>query len=260
MIMVQALLVAGVPAAEIRCYPLDPRAVYTVRVSLTEPTTCVFPGPLKALVGANVSGKPEDHPGILLAHEAGQEYFSLRSLQSEARGALNVLYRGQVFALAFVTAEEPDRAVVFLEEAPGEAGPPARTPESLRALLAVAKQLGRKHAPGGMTPKFECTEPGTVTPYRSFNAVVEQVVRFEAEDVLVLRVRLQNLSEVAVPYDPAALAVKVGRDFFPASITEASGAIPPAGTSVAYLVVTGGATGRTNLSARETFNVIVPHP
>lgn len=261
MIMVQALLVAGVPAAEIRCYPLDERAVYTVRVSATEPTTCVFPGTLKALVGANVSTKAEDLPGILLSHEAGNEYFSLRAVQPDARGALNVLYRGKVYALAFVAGEEPDRAVVFLDAPPAGGPAPARSPETLRTLLGIAKQLGRKHAAPGMTPKFECVEPGTATAYRAFTAVVEQVVRFDTEDALVFRVRLENKTGNAVAYDPTGLAVRVDREFFPASLVEASGAIPPNGCGLIYLVVAGGENGGSaNLSARETFNVIVPHP
>jgi hypothetical protein len=84
MIMVQALLIAGVEAAEIRAYPLDERSVYTIRLAKGEPTTCVFPGPLKALVGANVSTKVDDAPGILLSHEAGTEYFSLRAVKDDA--------------------------------------------------------------------------------------------------------------------------------------------------------------------------------
>lgn len=107
---------AQAAAAEIRSYPLDERSVYTVRLSREEPTTCIFPGALKAIVGANVSTRIEDNPGVLLSHEAGTEYFSLRALKENATGALNVLFRGRVYALAFATATEADRAVMFLDE------------------------------------------------------------------------------------------------------------------------------------------------
>jgi hypothetical protein len=115
-IFVQAIAVAQAAAAEIRSYPLDERSVYTVRLSREEPTTCIFPGALKAIVGANVSTRIEDNPGVLLSHEAGTEYFSLRALKENATGALNVLFRGRVYALAFATATEADRAVMFLDE------------------------------------------------------------------------------------------------------------------------------------------------
>ncbi len=260
MIMVQALLVAGVPAAEIRCYPLDERSVYTVRLSKDEPTTCVFPAPLKAIVGANVAQSAAEGPGILLSHEAGAEYFSLRLLKEGANGALNVVLRGKVYALAFVAAAEPDRAVVFLDQPVAGPVPQPLSPEVLATLLERTKQHGRA-ASSGMTQKVESATPGNVTAYRAFTATVELVVRYEAEDALVFRVRLDNKLDVAVPYDARGLAVRLGRDFFPAALTEASGAIPPKGSGTIYLVVAGApGGGRANLSVREPFNVIVPHP
>lgn len=262
MIMVQALLIAGVEASQIRAYPLDERSVYTIRLGVNEPTTCVFPGAIKALVGANVSTKAEDAPGILLSHETGSEYFSLRSLKAEAKGALNVIHRGRVYALAFVTAEEADQAVVFLNEPLVGATKEPVSLERLRELIDRAKQLDRLQAVfPGMTSRFERTQPGNVTTYRAFTATVEEVVRFDVEDVVVIRVRLNNTMEVPVPYDPQALAVRVGREVFPAAWAEASGAIPPKASTTIYLAVSGKpGSGRANLSAREVFNVIVAHP
>jgi hypothetical protein len=259
MIMVQALLVAGVPAAEIRSYPLDERSVYTIRVSLTEPTTCVFPGPLKAVVGANVSTKADENPGVLLSHEQGTEYFSLRALKEGATGALNLVYRGKVYALVFVTAAEPDRAVVFLDQPAAGATLPSAPPD-LPALLERAKQHERQPV-AGMTSTVASASPRSTTAYRAFTATIEAIVRFEAEDVLVFRVRLENSLGVPVPYDPTGLAIRLGREFFPAALTDASGAIPPKGSSVIHLVIAGAqGGGRANLSVRESFSVIVPQP
>jgi hypothetical protein len=257
--MVQALLMAGVAGAEIKCYPLDERSVYTVRLSMHEPTTCVFPGALKALVGANVSTKADENPGVLLSHETGTEYFSLRALKEDARGALNLVYRGKVYALAFVTGDEPDRAVVFLDQpVAGGERPPA--PPDLSALLERAKQQNRQ-AMAGMASALECATPGNTTRYRAFTATIESIIRFEAEDALVFRIRLDNALAVPVPYDPRGLAIRLDREFFPAALTDASGAIPPKGTSVFHLVIAGApGGGRANLSVREKFNVIVPHP
>lgn len=262
MIMVQALLIAGVEASQMRVYPLDERSVYSIQLSKGQPTTCVFPGPLKALVGANVSTKVDDSPGILLSHESGSDYFSLRALKDDATGALNVIYRGRVYALAFVAGESADQAVVFLNEpltgTPHE--PP--TTENLRSLLDRAQQLDRlQNLYPGMTSRVDRAQPGNVTHYRAFSATVEEVVRFDAEDVLVLRVRLENTLDVTVPYDPQALAVRVGHEIYPAALTEASGAIPPKSATRVHLVIAGvPGRGRANLTVREIFNVIVPHP
>lgn len=260
MIMVQALLMAGVRAAEIHSYPLDERSVYTIRLSKDEPTTCVFPAPLKAIVGANVSQKVDDAPGILLSHEAGTEYFSLRLLKDGAAGALNVVFRGRVYALAFVAAPEADRAVVFLDEPLAGNPTPPLLRETLAALVERAKQQSRP-ASAGMVSTVTSATPGSVTHYRDFTATIESIVRFETEDALVFRVRLDNKLDVPVPYDPASLAIRLGRDIYPAAFTEGSGAIPPKGSSLLHLAIAGSpGGGRANLPVKEAFSVLVSHP
>lgn len=262
MIMVQALLIAGVEASQIRTYPLDERSVYSIRLAKGAPTTCVFPGPIKALVGANVSTKVDDVPGILMSHEPGTEYFSLRALKDDATGALNVIHRGRVYALAFATGESADQAVIFLNESlvGGSSEPP--TSETLRGLLERAKQLNRLQSLyPEMTARIDRAQPGNVTHYRAFTATVEEVVRFDPEDVVVIRVRLENNLDVPVPYDPQALAVRVGQEVYHAALAEASGSIPPKVATRIHLVISGRpGRGRANLSVRENFNVIVPHP
>lgn len=262
MIMLQALLMIGVRASEIRTYPLDERSVYTVRLSKEEPTTCVFPAPLKAIVGANVSTKVEDAPGILLSHESGTEYFSLRLLKDGANGALNIVFRGKVYALALVTAAEPDRAVAFFDEPLTGGTAQALAPDSLRALVERAKQLDRADAMfAGMASTLEHARPGHVTCYRNFTATVESIARFVPEDTLVFRIRLDAAQRAPVHYDPHGLAIRLDREIFSAAFTEASGAIPANGSAVVYLAICGApGGGRANLSVREKFSVIVPHP
>ena len=259
MIVVQALLMLGVRASEIRTFPLDERSVYTVRLNVAEPTTCVFPGPIRALIGANVSEKPDDNPGVLLAHEAGAEYFSLRLRKDDAVAALNILFRGNVYALRLVGAPEPDRAVVFLDQ-PLSGGTGVRPSlVILRGLLERAKHEERRAPTVGMASAIQRAEPRTRTAYRNFTATVESITRFDAEDVLVFRVRLDNASDALLRYDPAALAVRLDREIFPGALYDASGAIPPNGTSLAYVVVAGAPSGgRANLPVQAEYSVIVP--
>lgn len=261
LILIHALAAAYAAAAPTKSYPLDERTIYTVRLSREEPTTCVFPGALKAIVGANVSTKIEDNPAVLLSHEAGTEYFSLRALKENAVGALNILFRGRVYALSFATTAEADRAVVFMDE-PRNGGPPRKlSSEILRALIERARQQDRPAAQSpGMQVFTDRAQPGCVTAYRNFTATIESITRFEVEDALVFHVKLENSMAVAVPYDPQGLAIRLDREFFPAALAEASGAIPARGVAYAYLVVTGGLAGRANLTVREKFSVIVPRP
>ena len=262
MIMVQALLIAGVAPAAIRTNPLDERSVYTIRLGKDEPTTCVFPAPIKALVGANVSTRPEDAPGVLLSHEPGAEYFSLRALKDNAAGALNVVFRGHVYAVAFATGGEPDQAVVFLDQPLVGEKRQTLTAQTLEELLERAKQHDRLRSQyPGMLSTLDRAQPETPTYYRGFTATIEDVVRFDAEDVLVFRIRMENTRDEPVHYDPKGLAVRLRREIFPAALAEASGAIPPKSSTEVYLVIAGApGRGRTNLSVRDTYNVIVPHP
>ncbi|MDB6094019.1 MAG: hypothetical protein JWM32_1581, partial [Verrucomicrobia bacterium] len=163
MIVLQALLMTGVAEADIRTYPLDARSVYTVTVGVGQPTTCVFPGIIKGLVGANVSMKPEDNPGILLSHAEGTEYFSVRPLKENAAGALNVMFKGQVYPFAFVCGSKPDQAVILLEEAVIGSRRTTIDAAALREFLQRAKQDERLRA---LYPAVETgvqrTTPGTV--------------------------------------------------------------------------------------------------
>lgn len=259
--LICAVAALRVTAAPTKSYPLDERSVYTVRLSREEPTTCVFPGALKAIVGANVSTRIEDNPAVLLSHETGTEYFSLRALKENATGALNILFRGRVYALGFTTTAEADRAVVFLDE-PLNGGVARKLPaETLRALIERARQQDRREViSAGMQVFSDRAQSASVTAYRNFTATIESVTRFEVEDALVFRVRLENPLGTSVPYDPQGLAIRLDREFFPAVFVEASGAIPARGISFAYLVIAGGPAGRANLSVREKFSAIVPRP
>lgn len=259
LILSYTLAAVHVTAAPTKSYPLDERSVYTVRLSREEPTTCVFPAPLKAIVGANASTRIEDNPAVLVSHEAGSEFFSLRALKDEAKGALNILFRGRVYVFALTTEGEADRAVMFQDEPLTGGGPRKLSSETLRALLDRARQRDRATATSpGMDIISDRAEPGLFTAYRNFSATIESVTRFEAEDALVFRVKLENPQGAAVLYDAQGLALRVDREFFPAAWAEASGAIPARGIAFAYLVIAGGPNGRANLTVREKFSVIVP--
>lgn len=260
MIVVEALLMLGVRASEMRVYPLDERTVVTVHLSVTEPTTCVFPAPIKAVVGANVSTKADEGPGILLSHEAGTEYFHLRLLKEGAKGALNVVLRGKVYALV-LAGGEVDRAVVFIDEPLAGGKATEVSEEMLHGLIERAKQVDRGEGPRDLAVTADVARPDRRILYRGFTATIERIVRFEAEDTLVFRVRLETPGDVPVPYDSKALAIRLDRELFPAAVADGSGAIPPRGSSVVWLAIRGTpGGGRANLPVTGDYSVIVPHP
>ncbi len=255
-----ALLLAGFAHAAIRTYPLDERTVYTICLSPEAPTTCVFPGPLTALEGAQIAAKPEEGAPVQLSYQTGADYFSLRAARAGATGALNVVFRAKVYVLRFTTAGEPDRAVTFLDQPlTGSPRPPVTEAELLALIERARDQVHLSAQYPALASTVDHTTPGTVTSYRDFTATVEEVFRFDAEDTLVLCIRLDNAGAAAIRYDPAALGVRVGHEVYPATWADASGAIPPGSTTRVYVAITGSSRGgRANLSVRESFNVLVP--
>ncbi|HRE04182.1 MAG TPA: hypothetical protein PKX00_01140, partial [Opitutaceae bacterium] len=184
-------LVFAASGEAIRTYPLDERIAYTIRVSPGEPTTCLFPGALTALESANLSTRPEDNPPVLLSHQPGTSFFSVRALRAEATAAVNVIYRGRVYVFSFRGSEEADRAVSFFD-APVDVTPVA-TPVLVRSLLDQAKNHALLAAQyPALTVAVERAEPLSVTRYPQFTVTLEEVFRFDAEDTLVFRARAEN--------------------------------------------------------------------
>lgn len=246
----------------IKQHPLDELVPYVIRVSREEPTTCLFPGPLTALEGANISTAASDTPPVLLSYQPGASFFSVRALKEDANAAVNVIFRGKAYALTFRAALQADRTVAFQGEpivTPASAASPL-TPETVRSLLDRAKRhelLAKQHPL--LTRTVERATPGSVTLYPGFTVTVRELFRFGPEDALVFHATVRNTTVQPVRFDPSGVAVRVGADIHPAALTEAEGMVPPEGEATLWFVVAGdGRGGRANLSVHNSFFVIVP--
>lgn len=250
-------LLCAASGEAIRTYPLDERIAYAIRVSREEPTTCLFPGALTALESANLSTKPEDAPPVLLSYQPGTSFFSVRALRADATAAVNVIYRGRVYVFTFRGSEEADRAVSFFE-APA-ASTTVVTPVVVRSLLERAKnhaQLAAQYP--ALTQTVERAEPRSLTRYPGFTVTLEEVLRFDAEDTLVFRARVENPGHAPVRFDSDSLAVRVGPEIYPAALADTTGEIPPRGNTTVWFAVTGApGGGRANLSVQNVFSVLV---
>jgi hypothetical protein len=246
----------------IKRHPLDELVPYVIRVSREEPTTCLFPGPLTALEGANVSTAATDTPPVLLSYQPGASFFSVRALKEDANAALNVIFRGKAYALTFQAAVRADRTVSFQEEPVVTPASPATplTPEAVRSLLDRAKRhelLAKQHPL--LTRTVERATPGTVTLYPGFTVTVHEVFRYGPEDALVFHATVRNTRGQPVHFDPSGVAVRVGATVRSAALTEADGVVPTEGEATLWFVITGdGQGGRANLSVHNSFFVIVP--
>ena len=250
--------------ANVHAYPLDERIVYTVRIGREAPTTCVFPGALTALEGAAVATKSDDNAAVLLSYQPGTDFFSVRALRETATGALNVVFRGQVFALSFTTDGAPDRVVRFLEEspAPGNGAPKPTPADRFAVMIARAKHAAQFAASDpALASTLAHAQPGTVTVYPLFTVTIADVFRFEADDALVFRLRFANDGSAPAAYDAAQLAIRASATIYPAVWCDGSGAVPPRGHTEVFAVIAGApGGGRANLGIGERFSVIAPRP
>lgn len=253
---------AVLEAGPVLRYPLDERAVYTVHVGTEAPTTVMFPGPIGALDAAGISGKPEDQPPVLLSHQAGARFFSVRALRPGAAGAANVVFRDRVFAFVFTASGEPDRTVTFHEAEKTPGGSPAARSNAER-LLVLMDQAKYYAALASQYPalvqRIERTTPNTESVRGPVSAIIEEVLRFEDEDALTFRVRLENRGKSVLRYAPGQLGVRVGETTFPVSLTDAPGLLPAGRSTRVMLVVVGNPDGsRRGLSIKNTFSLVFP--
>ena len=222
----------------------------------------MFPGPISALDAAGISGKPEDEPPVLLSHQEGARFFSVRALKAGAVAAGNVIYRDRVYAFAFVAGGESDRSITFYEAtgtAPDKAMGP-RTPERFLGLLDQVREFEAIAAQyPALAQGIEQSSPGTEAVAGPITVIIDQVFRFPEEDALVFRVRIENRGNRDLRYPPNHLGVRVGEITFPAALTDASGLLP-AGRSIRIsLLIVGNPDGSpAHLSLKNSFALAMP--
>lgn len=247
----------------IKQFPLDERTVYEIPIGSDVPTTLMFPSAITAIEGANISGNPETPAPVLLAYTPGRYFFSVRAVEPNAKAAINVVWKNRTFVLRFAVAAQPYGSVTFYEDELTGRNTNLRrrvSPDVLLGLLDRAKshRLVEMQYPEAVQ-QIDHGAPGDVTLYKDFRVTVEEVFRFDPEDTLVFKLRLENSGDSEVIYQPQRLAARVGVQVFHASIADASGIIPPKADTTAFFAITGTpAGGRANLSIKNRFSIIVP--
>ncbi|WP_277508563.1 hypothetical protein [Ereboglobus sp. PH5-5] len=253
-------------APVVKQFPLDERVVYGIPIGTNVPTTLMFPSAPSALESAGITAKPETPAPVLLSHVPGRHYLSVRALKPDAQATLNVIWKNHTYIICFTASEKPYGSVTFYEDRlAGRSSALAKrvTPDALLGLLDRAKtfRLVHEQYPEAVQQIEHRAPPvaEAVTRYKDFSATVEEVFRFDPEDTLVFKLKLENAGDTEVAYQPQSLAARIGSRVYTASISDASGLIPPHAVTTVYFAITGTPDGgRANLSVKNIFNIIVP--
>jgi hypothetical protein len=260
-------------AQAIKTFPLDDHTVYHLKVGTDKVTTIVFPKPITALEGSGITLDPKVPAKMLISYHAGDRFFSIRSPNDSATGALNVIINRKVYVLELTTDKEPFRSVTFYpaDEPPAQAaGQPNVGPSRLLGLLDKAKAypLLAEQYPE-MVSQIDKAEPFTQTLYEGFHVILAKVFRFDTEDALIFQVEFVNETDQPIYYVPQSLAVRVGPGVYWSALSDASGIMTAGekdpktgkitpGHSVSYFVICGTPQGgRNHLSVQNNFNVLV---
>jgi hypothetical protein len=255
-------------AAEIgpfKDFSLNENCVYEIPIGVKEPTTIYFPGKLEAIEGVGVTKSDKKAP-ISFSHLESKPYFTVKANKEAAEGSLNIIFKGSTYALKLITDARPFRRVRFQEH------PKVMdlqninfkvkqqiTPKLLLGLLDTTKGYHLlKDTNPILVENIEYSAPQTIDDYGAFVVLLDEAIRFEAEDTIVFRVLLKNKTESPIYYAPQSLAVKVGDQLYTASLVDASGIIPPKADSVAYFCSTGKPDGgRAHLYLKNRFQMVV---
>ncbi|GAA5143737.1 hypothetical protein GCM10023213_32310 [Prosthecobacter algae] len=270
-LVVLLALSTGVNAAEdppkaIHSLALDEHRVYAVPVSVARVTTVSFPSSIAAIDAALVSTDDKTQGLFQLAHQPGTAFFSVRSLIKDATTNVNVRWNNKTYVLELKDSAAPVLSLIFQTPPDPRLEAAKRqqpvTPVALLALLDTAKAYPVLKASQPLTVKqviFKDYRPKPpIMDHGHMQILLEEAFRFDVQDTLVFRVTIRNTTEKELRYDPGAFVLKVGERRFNASISDASGTIPPKKDAVAYFAVTGTPDGgRNDLSVENDFVIVL---
>jgi len=254
-----SLASAGEPS--VQSFTLDEHSVRVIPVSRTRVTTFCFPSAPQAISGSNLTADGRTPGTIQFDFKPGSFFFTVRALAPGAVANLNVLWNRRVYVFELTESNVPVLSVLLEPPVIRTVAPSAVTvsPTRLLGLLQMAKAQAAlaAHHPSALQG-VTSIKPKRICDYGDFLIHVEQVFRFDEEDTLVFRLRLENRSNAPIRYRAGSFVLRVGDRLFSQSISDASGLLSPNTDQPVWFAVTGLPDGsRHELSLNNDFIVLV---
>jgi hypothetical protein len=243
-------------------FRLDDHTVYSVPVSGARVTTISFPSPISAIDGAllTLDGKT---PGLFqVAHTKGTAFLSLRALAKDATTNLNVRWNNRTYAFELHESPEPWYSVVLRNGAEKSANTSRPlTPARLLGLIDKAKAFGllRTQQPDAVADieYADHREKPIISDCGEYEVQLTEAFRFPQDDAIVFHITIANRSDKPLEHAPEKLAVRVADRVFNPSLTDLVAGIAPHESTIGYVVVSGGADGRKDLSLKNDFTFVL---
>ena len=271
-IFITLLIILGTSmhGGPIKQFILDSNIVYTLYISkIGSVTTVMFPSAIQGIYGSNIVSNPskaKNNGAYLITYQEGNYYFSVKSIRSEQPASLNIVYNRKIYVinLKSVPKDEAYNSVTFSTgesslEASNSNSSSRVGPTLLVSALDKAKiyPLLLQQFPDNVA-NIEYKHKNEVFKYKGYSVKLNAVYRFNNIDTLVFWIILTNSTDKKITYDTGNIAVRCGEKIYFSSLADASGVIPPNGTTQAYFCITGSPEGGKNwLSVDNNFLVLL---
>ena len=266
------LLIAAVIYSHVvfgmRTLDLDECVTHTVKVSDTRPCTIMFPqvGGLETIQGTNITKTTKAPAGYFVEYVPRSNFFSIRATSDSPKpGYINVVYRRKIISLKLIYEKDvakADNSVIFRSNPRGGSHPGASTPRvspsELISLIDKSKsyQLLAAHRPEAVADVAH-RRLMQVSSFPKFDIIVDEAWRYDRFDTIIFKLALKNKTARKLSLDLHSFAVRVGRTLYPAAIVQCAQTLPPSGTTLAYVGITGKPVGgRANLSLENLFKCL----
>lgn len=263
----------GEPISE---FPLDAYATVDLAVS-REITTITLPGPITAVVGADMLIDDGKAAGVDIeegtplrfhvTHAPGSTFVLVRSMQPAATGRLTVLFEGAAYVMQLRSVDSDSIAsAIFKRPTTAGAAKLTRLPEPVRftpriglslldrarAYPVLAKAL--PHAVEGVTVQDQHRK----IDLPDLEIEIREVYRFSKEDAVVFLLTLTNKTDAELAIDPSTFAARIGDEKFDQAIADGPQTLGPGVSAEAEFAIIGMRDGiRNDLSADNAFTIFV---
>lgn len=287
-----------IPDIRIEHPTFDVGHVRSIRVSTDRITTVSLPVPIRGLEGLFISSEAEAPSKFQISFRPGEQFFSIRALQTNATGNLNIVTSEGVLCLDIQAVTDPVLAVTFVRPniSPADLSPKADPPsvetpevESVQQnkrrfttvksrVASTAVSISRKAVPtdkilpqliesarsdGRITRRGEGTHLRTRRTQRigtdnTQDVVVTNIYESDDYDALVFRIELRNPTLVQREYQLDKIIVESGDKTFRVTRVEGEGIIGPRNSGTIYFALVGDGDDAAHLCFSWPFKITVP--
>ncbi|MCB1095333.1 MAG: hypothetical protein KDN22_07105 [Verrucomicrobiae bacterium] len=267
------LLTAGAVSAQLIAKPnLSSSSVATVQVSATRTSTMLFPYPIEAVIGNDLTTGSDDNTeaAFQYTHPAGSKLLAVICSRPGAAADCVIMANESLYLIRLVHSESPQVAVTFKE-------PPAPTVLPQKETVPVRRALPEEdpldfsppnllrimqHAKSYRLPTSSIPTRQIYTRRRQgkLTSVVTRISRFHADDALVVSGSIINHSILRrIQLNSSGYRLLINGREYPVSMIDCPDSIGRSKSTRFTALLMGDGSKRANLGMPQHVALIIPN-